>query len=140
MTSRLEDEAGQDTGSGGWWSRGVTALQAQVTGVRLPWERSDGTFSAAATGTVPGGPLDALAAVASVLCARFGDPSGQNLSGSMPVVRWRLPDGTRLSAAAGAEGRGGTPVTLTHEQLTSAGDATAAKDELGDLLDAARPR
>ena len=79
------------------------------------------------------------AAVAEVVTRRHGEAHGENLSASRPVVRWRLADGTRLSAAAGDENRSGTPVTLTRERLPAADDVGSAKAELAALLDAARP-
>lgn len=132
MGRQLEHEAGSQ------WARRATGRDQEERTVLL--EQDDGTFAASTTGSVPGGPLDALAAVASVLSSRFGEASAQNLVGTVPEVRWRLPDGTRLSAAAGDEARGGTPVTLSREKLPSPEDVAAARAELAALLDAARPR
>lgn len=122
-----------------WWAQGITVDFEQAHKGRLPGMKPDGTFSASTTRTVPGGRLDALAAVAEVVCARYGEAHGQNLAASQPVVRWRLDDGTRLAATAGVENRSGTPVTLTRERLPATEDMDGAKAELTTLLDAARP-
>lgn len=134
MGRRLEDSVGGEM-------RAATGRdQEQARQGRLPEMMPDGTFSASTTRTVPGGRLDALAAVAECVTRRHGEAHGQNLSASGPVVWWRMDDGTRLSAAAGVENRSGTPVTLTHERLPTACDVDTAGAELAALLDAARPR
>lgn len=122
-----------------WWAQGITVDFEQAHLGRLPGMKPDGTFTASTTRTVPGGRLDALAAVAEVVAHRYGEAHGQNLAASQPVVRWRLADGSRLSAAAGLERRTGTPVTLTRERMTGGDDVDGVKAELAALLDAARP-
>ena len=88
--------------------------------------------------TIPGEPLDALAAVASGVTARHGEAHGQNFTTAMPNVRWRLPDGTRLSASVQGRNRTGSPVNLTWERLRTAEAALLAKAELEDILTEAR--
>ena len=41
-----------DTDIGPWWSQGVTVGYERITGLRLPFERPDGTFTAGKTKTV----------------------------------------------------------------------------------------
>ncbi|HHU40054.1 MAG TPA: hypothetical protein GXZ45_12345 [Propionibacterium sp.] len=125
-------------GLDGWWAQGVTVDFEQACKGRLPGQRADGTFSASKTATIPGEPLDALALVASIVTDRHGEPHGQNLTASMPNVRWRLADGTRLAAAVQGRNKSGVPVNLAWEKLPTAEAATLAKAELGDILAEAR--
>ncbi|MDO5535142.1 MAG: hypothetical protein Q4F65_10885 [Propionibacteriaceae bacterium] len=122
----------------GWWAQAITVDFEQACKGRLPGQRADGTFSASKTMTIPGEPLDALAAVASGVTARHGEAHGQNLTASMPNVRWRLPDGTRLAAAVQGRNKSGIPVNLTWEKLASAEAALLAKAELEEILTEAR--
>lgn len=39
-----------------WWSQTVTVGWERITGVRLPYQRADGTFSAGKSATIPGDP------------------------------------------------------------------------------------
>lgn len=121
-----------------WWAQGITVDFEQARKGRLPGQRPDGTFTASITRTVPGPRLAALEAVVAQVTAEHGDPHGQNLAATMPVVRWRLADGTRLAAAAQPENVSGTPVNLTLERLPSAEDVEPRKAALLALLDRAR--
>lgn len=125
-------------GVGGWWAQGITVDFEQARKGRLPGQKGDGTFATSATRTIPGERLEALAAVKESVQAVHGEPSAMNLAASMPVVRWKLEDGGRLSAAAGAEKTTGTPITLTREKLASADDVAPAKDELVAMLESAK--
>lgn len=130
IASFLVDEHGVD----GWWAQGITVDFEQACKGRLPGQRADGTFTASKTATVPGEPLDALALVASAVTARHGEAHGQNLTASMPNVRWRLSDGTRLAAAVQGRNKSGIPVNLTWERLATAEAAVLAKAELEEIL------
>lgn len=125
-------------GVSGWWAQGITVDFEQARKGRLPGQKSDGTFATSVTRTIPGARLEALAAVKESVQAVHGDPSAINLAASMPVVRWKLAGGGRLSAAAGAENSSGTPVTLTREKLASADEVAPAKEALVELLEAAK--
>lgn len=125
-------------GLDGWWAQGVTVDFEQACKGRLPGQRADGTFSTQKTATIPGEPLDALALVATLVTARHGEPHGQNLGASMPNVRWRLADGTRLLASAQGRNKSGVPVNLTWEKLPTAAAALLAKEELAEILGEAR--
>lgn len=129
----LVDEQGLD----GWWAQGVTVDYEQARKGRLPGQRADGTFATSTTKTVLGERLDALARVADVVSARHGERHGQNLSASMPIVRWRPDDGTRVSAAAGVPNKSGTPVTITVEKLPSREAMTKANAAAKELLERA---
>lgn len=130
----LIDEQGVDP----WWAQGITVDFEQACKGRLPGQRADGTFSASITRTIPGSRLATLEAVAAVVTAAHGAPHGQNLAATMPVIRWRLPDGTRLAVAAQLENATGTPINLTLERLGSHALVGGAKKDLLALLDSAR--
>lgn len=121
-------------GVDGWWAQGITVDFEQACKGRLPGQKGDGTFSASATRTIPLPRLEALSAVAALVTERFGERYAENLAASMPVIRWRLLDGTRLAAAAQPEARSGTPVNLTLDKLASPEALAAAKADLVDLL------
>lgn len=128
----------EERGLDGWWAQGVTVDFEQARKGRRPGQQSDGTFATSTTRTVPGAPLEALAAVTAAISARYGEPHGQNLAARMPVVRWRLEDGTRLTAAVQGQRATGSPLTLTRERLTDPDAIPDAKQELGELLRAGR--
>ncbi|MEU1970559.1 hypothetical protein ABZ477_02790 [Microbacterium sp. NPDC019599] len=118
-----------------WWAQGITVGYEQARKGRVPGQRADGTFNTQKAKTIPGTRLEALAAVGEALTARYGAPHGQNLTAAMPVMRWRLPDGTRLSAAAGPENASGAPITITCEKLPDQAAADEAKQAITDLLE-----
>lgn len=120
-------------GVSGWWAQGITVDYEQARKGRQPGQRADGTFSTQKARTIALPRLQALAAVAAALTAEYGEPSGQNLAASQPVVRWKV-DGTALSAAAGPEKPSGTPVTVTQEKLPSAEAAALAKERFAAIL------
>lgn len=122
----------------GWWAQAITVDFEQACQGRLPGQRADGTFTTQKTATIPGEPLDALAAVANLVTGQHGEPHGQNLTASMPNVRWRLADGTRLQASAGRRNKSGSPVTLTRERLPSGEAALLARAQLDEILTEAR--
>ncbi len=125
-------------GVDGWWAQGITVDFEQARKGRLPGQQKDGTFSASITRTIPGSRLAALQAVAAIVTEAHGEPHGQNLAASIPVIRWRLPDGTRLAAAAQLENTTGTPINLTLDRLGSHDLVEGAKKDLLALLDSAR--
>ena len=73
-----------------------------------------------------------------MITASHGTTHGQNLEATMPVMRWRLADGTRLAAAAQPENVTGTPINLTQERLVAHADVEPAKAALLSLLERAR--
>lgn len=118
-----------------WWAQGITIDYEQARKGRVPGQRSDGSFATQKARTIPGDRLDALAAVAAVVSAQYGEPIGQNLTASLPNVRWKLEDGSKLSASAGKPNASGTPITLMHEKLAGPDAVAPAKQHLADLLE-----
>lgn len=121
-------------GVSGWWAQGITVDYEQARKGREPGQRADGTFSTQKARTIPGDRLAALDTVAAALACVHGEPTGANRTAAMPNVRWRLPDGTRLHAAAGLPTASGTPITITQEKLPSAEAAAAAKESFAEIL------
>lgn len=134
IAAYLVEEHGVD----GWWAQGITVDYEQAHQGRLPGQQADGTFSVGLTRTVPGERLEALARVEAAVSAVHGEPHGRNLTASQPVVRWRLPDGGRLAAAAQAPNKTGTPVNLTMQRLPDAAAVEPTRRALEELLEAAR--
>lgn len=128
----------EEQGVDGWWAQGITVDFEQARKGRVPGQQSDGTFATSVTRTIPGERLGALASVKDAVQAVHGDPSAMNLAASMPVVRWKLPDGSRLAAAAGPERASGTPVALTLERLVSSDQVASAKAHLVAMLESAK--
>lgn len=112
-----------------WWAQGITVAFEQARKGRLPGQQADGTFATSVTRTIPGARLEALAAVAESVSATHGQPYAENLAAAHPVLRWRLPDGTRLAASAQPENAGGTPINLTRTKLSGAELVDAARQE-----------
>ncbi|WP_374928115.1 hypothetical protein [Kytococcus sedentarius] len=132
--ARIARHLVEEHGVDGWWAQGITVDFEQTHQGRLPGQQKDGTFTAATTRTVPGDRLDALARVADGVSSRHGQPHGENLTASHPVVRWRLADGTRLAASALPLNASGTPVNLTWQKLPTADRVDTARAELLEIL------
>lgn len=122
-------------GVDGWWAQGITVDFEQAHQGRLPGQQKDGTFSVSVTRTLPAARLEALDAVTTAVTARHGEPHSANRAARYPVVRWRLDDGTRLSATAQPEKATGTPVSLTRERLPGHPEMEGAREELVALLE-----
>lgn len=133
---RIADWLVAEHGVDPWWAQGITVDFEQDRKGRLPGQQPDGSFSVARTRTVPGERLAALAAVRAEVESRHGAAHGENLAASQPVVRWRLPDGTRLAAAAQQPSATGTPVVITVQKLADASAMESAKDEIAAIFHA----
>lgn len=130
IAAHLVEQHGVD----GWWAQGITVDFEQACQGRLPGQRADGTFAVSRTRTLPGERLDALAALVAVVAGEVGEPARSNLQARTPVVRWRLPDDSRLAATALAPTRSGTPVNLTWEKIPDAAAMAGAAARLEAML------
>ncbi|HEY4225656.1 MAG TPA: DUF4287 domain-containing protein [Pseudolysinimonas sp.] len=84
-----------------WWTQGITIRYEQARGLRLPGQKSDGTFAVSASKTV-GGPLElAYAAMVSAFSAEFGgSPASSRADGARPYGRWSVgAEGSVLTTA-----------------------------------------
>ncbi|WP_373046930.1 hypothetical protein [Vulgatibacter sp.] len=114
----LQDEQGVE----GWWAQTVTVGYERITGLRLPWQRPDGTFEANLSRTIT---VDAAA-----LRERLLDPTAraalfpdvQTELRSRPTsknVRLAIGPGTAELAIQPVAG-GRVKVTVQHAKLPSA--------------------
>lgn len=98
VLARLREPGGPAVPNPEWWAQSVTVAWEQHTGRRAPGQRTDGTFDANASRTVPGTMDEALSAVQETFGAAIDDGGGgRGLEGPVegpagpPVrcVRWR---------------------------------------------------
>ena len=127
----LQDEQGAT----GWWAQGITIRFEQARGLRVPGQRSDGTFAVSASKTVDGA-LDAVyVAMVAAFSAEFGgDPTSSRAEGARPVARWRADDGGSIVATSESASGGRIRVSAQHEKLPNPDSSDAAKQRLQSAL------
>ncbi|WP_084106725.1 hypothetical protein [Demequina sp. NBRC 110056] len=118
---------GANSDIGGWWSQGVTVGYERITGMRLPGQMPDGTFTVSRSRTFPASP-DAVRALLEDDAARGQAlPHVTATRSSKPGVkapRFALADASdgaslgTLQLAFDPAAKG-TKVTVTHEKLPS---------------------
>lgn len=120
----------EDLENPGWWAQGVAIGYEQHHGLRLPGQRSDGTFHASASRTVAR-PADAAMQAWRRLAEVREDFDGAaaeeppTTSRTAKRLHWRvrLDDGTRAAVSAEAVGDGErTRLAVQHERLDSPAD------------------
>jgi hypothetical protein len=140
---RIARWLGEEHQVSGWWCQSLTVAYEQARGMRLPGQRSDGTFEAGVSVTLPVPREEAWTWVADPeRVARWLDVDVEVRGETAPkTVRWGWPDGTRVmvavdalpDAAAGPRSR----VSVAHGALPGPevlGEAKAAwKDRLARL-------
>lgn len=134
VATHVRDELGVDA----WWSQTVTVGWERITGRRLPYQRSDGTFATSRTRTV--------AADAELLRRLLlDDDDRRDLFGGLDVALRSRPDSkaVRLGldsgrAVVGLEPRddGRTRVSVEHEQLQTSEDVDRWRFWWGEWLEA----
>ena len=119
----------------GWWAQGITIRYEQARGLRLPVQRSDGSFAVSASKTVDGA-LDAVySAMVGAFTAEYGaEPSSSRGDGARPVARWRSGDGGSIVATAESAPGGRIRVSAQHEKLPGPEAGDAAKQRLQSAL------
>lgn len=131
----------QEHGLGGWWAQGVTVGYERITGLRLPGQMADGTFTANRSKA-----LDA--SVEELRALVLDDESRETLFPGMTAtlrsrpesksLRVRLDDaggdplGTVLFSFEPAGQR--TRLVVTHEKLPTAASVSVWKEFWGDWL------
>lgn len=130
----LEAEQGLD----GWWSQTVTVGWERITGVRLPHQRADGTFTANKSRTVS---LDAAMLRALLLDDEGradlfpGEPTELRSKPTSKTIRLGIGSGrAEISATALDDGR--CKVTIQHTGLPEYADVERWKFYWSDWLDA----
>lgn len=121
MAAHVRDEHGID----GWWAQTVTVGYERITGLRLRYQRADGSFTASRsrTVTVDAGALRELLLDASSRADVF--PGNETELRSRPtskVVRLAIGPGT-AQIAVDPVGSGRARVAVAHERLPSLGGA-----------------
>jgi hypothetical protein len=124
-----------DQGVTGWWAQGITIRYEQARGLRVPGERSDGSFAVSASKTVDGA-LDAVySAMVDAFSAEYGaEPTSSRSEGARPVARWRLGDGGHVVATSETAPGGRIRVSAQHEKLPGPEMGDAAKERLQGAL------
>lgn len=125
-----------DAGVDPWWAQSVAIGYEQSRGLRVPGQRSDGTFAVSASRQVPGdreAVLDRAVAAATVTLGH--PPTSERRGGRRPSARWTTAD--RESVLLTAED-GPRPDTVrlsaTRERLTGPERVPEAKAALRELL------
>ncbi len=109
----------EDLGVEAWWAQGVTVSYERITGLRLPHERADGTFTADKSKTIA---IDAEKLRAMLL----DDDDRDDLFGGEPTELRSKPTSKSIRIAVGpgvalfsleAKADGRTKVVVSHEKL-----------------------
>jgi hypothetical protein len=128
----------QEYGIGGWWAQSITVGYERIVGLRLPFQRPDGTFSANKSRTVT---VDAEALRAMLL---DDDDRADLFPGVETELRSKpTSKNVRLGMGAGVaeihmapKGDGRVKVTIQHERLPEYGDVEHWKGYWSEWLDA----
>jgi len=140
----------EEHGVDGWWAQSVTVGYEQARGLRAPGQRSDGTWEASASATVPMALPEVFAWVSDDERRGRWLDADVEVRGETPgkSVRWTLAEGgraeVRLTALPDTANGPRTRVAVAHRGLDDA-DAVAAwkawwRERLGRLKDLAAVR
>lgn len=128
-----------ETDMGGWWAQGITIGYEQEHGLRIPGQRSDGTFGVSATKTVVGSPVELFDTVMDQLEAAIGEaPVSKTLESRFPKARWNSGNGEAIVAILTDTGDGKTRVAVELQKLTDPERVTAEKARIKALLGTVR--
>ena len=120
-----------------WWAQNITVDFEQHAGKRRPGQRADGSFEVTASRRVATGQSDALAAAIASVSAVLGRPATSvNDGGRYLSARWKLDDGTAVTASVPPSSGGKSTVALTFLGLPSEEAMPAAKELLTSALPA----
>lgn len=128
----------REHGIGGWWAQTVTVSYERIIGLRLKYQRADGTFNANKSRTVT---IEAAALREMLLDEddrRHLFPGIDTELRSKPtskVVRLRIGPGTAQIALDELDD-GRTKISVSHERLPDAGDVETWKSYWSDWLEA----
>jgi len=117
IATYVRDELGVD----GWWAQTVTVGYERITGLRLPYQQPDGTFSAGKSRTVAAAAADLKAMLIDATDRADLFPGFETELRSRPaskVVRIAIGPGTaQIALDALPDGR--TKVSVVHDKLPS---------------------
>ncbi|NQX24916.1 hypothetical protein [Curtobacterium sp. VKM Ac-2852] len=119
-----------------WWAQGITIGYEQARGLRIPGQRTDGTFAVSASRQVPGEREAVLDRIVPVFTAALGStPTSERRGGRRPSARWTFAD--RESVLLNTED-GPKPdtvrISVQRERLAGPERMPDAKAELQQLL------
>ncbi|GAA3342813.1 hypothetical protein GCM10017714_32800 [Curtobacterium pusillum] len=125
-----------DEGVEPWWAQGVTIGYEQSRGLRIPGQRSDGTFAVSASRQVPGEREAVLDRIVPVFSAAFGfAPTSERRGGKRPSARWTFPDRESVLVTTEDGSRADTVrIATQRERLVGPGRMPDAKAELQGWL------
>lgn len=128
----------EDLGVDAWWAQGVTVGYERITGLRLPHQMADGTFTANKSKTVT---VD----VDELRRLLLDDDGRAHLFPSVPTELRSRPTAKALRMAVGPgsatvsiddRGHGRAKITIQHERLPTFDDVEEWKFYWGEWLDA----
>lgn len=123
---------------GGWWAQSVAVGYERITGIRLPHQMADGTFTAgkAKTVDVDGDALKAMLYDDQARSDLFGGlPTEMRSKPGVKVPRIGIGPGVaQIAIEPKADGR--ATITIAHEKLPSPDDVELWKGYWAEWLDA----
>ncbi|MBO9039913.1 MULTISPECIES: hypothetical protein [Curtobacterium] len=125
-----------DQGVEPWWAQGITIGYEQARGLRIPGQRTDGTFAVSASRQVPGEREAVLDRIVPVFTAALGSaPTSGRRGGKRPSARWTFPDRESVLLTTEDGPRPDTVrISVQRERLTGPERMPDAKAELQRLL------
>jgi len=119
-----------------WWAQGVAIGYEQSRGLRIPGQRSDGTFAVSASRQVPGEREAVLDRIVPLCSEEFGfAPTSGRRGGKRPSARWTFPDRESVLVTTEDGPRPGTVrIAVQRERLTGPDRMPEAKTSLQELL------
>lgn len=125
-----------DQGVDGWWAQGITIGYEQARGLRIPGQRSDGTFAVSASRQVSGDPEPVLDTLIPVFTATFGfEPTSQSRGGKRPSARWTSSDRETVIVTTEPGSKPDTVrIAVQRERLIGTERMPEAKAQLQELL------
>ena len=124
-------------GGGPWWSQMVTVGYERLRGLRRERQKSDGSFSASVSKTLPIGAARAHAFFTDgVKRKRWLDEDVEIRTATSPKsVRIVWPDESRINVWITAKGEAKCSVAVEHDKLPDADAVDGAKDYWKSALD-----
>lgn len=118
-----------------WWKQAVTIMYEQERGLRVPGQRSDGTFAISASKSVNKDAQVLFGEVVESISADLeAEPSSLSPDANFPTIRWKLGDGSGVNAMLTPKGADKTSVSLERLRLKSPDMLEDAKAQLRAIL------